>query len=269
MSPVLNKYALMSRVPFDAANSVFLRPLLPGTNLSPAILLTCLLLASLTAIGVLFSRIISRILSSDIMQGLGLFAFEQSRKVKLAKAFVEKENRVALNLDELENDVPSEYTYPGLLNTSTTCYLNSAVQSLASSPSFNKYLSTLLASTDLDLEVTSSLSALLRALNTPSKQFSILRTTNVVNSLMSSNSKSVESKNRKRIMQGSGQQDAQEFFLILSEAVEEEKKLVSDESLLQRHEKGGFRELLMPLEQLKLMSAFVSCDTTIIMVWKF
>jgi len=59
-------------------------------------------------------------------------------------------------------------------------------------------------------------------------------------------------------MQGSGQQDAQEFFLILAETVEEEKKVLFEKLAVKREEKLGFRELLLPLEILDNLTRIVS-----------
>jgi hypothetical protein len=59
-------------------------------------------------------------------------------------------------------------------------------------------------------------------------------------------------------MQGSGQQDAQEFFLILTETVEEEKKVLFEKLAKKREENVGFRELLLPVELLDGLTRIVS-----------
>jgi hypothetical protein len=59
-------------------------------------------------------------------------------------------------------------------------------------------------------------------------------------------------------MQGSGQQDAQEFYLILAETIEEEKKLVFEELRKRKNEKVGFQELLMPTDMLQALTRIVS-----------
>ena len=238
----------MSQQPHDVS-SIFHHFIVSGSNTSPALLIACLILVFTAAIGVL--------LRITDMQGLGLLALHRFKE-KSKPAIPDGKNEDNDEKNAVDIDGIGNHTYPGLLNTSTTCYLNSALQALASSPSFFAYLQNILASTDLHLEVTSSLALLLRTLNTPSKRSSFLRTTGIVNSLLNSTSSTGASKTRKRIMQGSGQQDAQEFFLILVEAVEEEKTLVFEEIAKKRDEKAGFHELVMPLELLRNMTAFVN-----------
>lgn len=67
-------------------------------------------------------------------------------------------------------------------------------------------------------------------------------------------------------MQGSGQQDAQEFFLILAETVEEEKKVLFEKLASKREEKLGFRELLLPLEVLDTLTRIVSIVLSLLFI---
>lgn len=268
-------------------SSIFFRPVTPGrSNITPAFVTAAGLFAGLTAALILASRLQRRI--QRTMQGLGLLALnrahslEKQRNDHLSSRGPDKRKQqqqngragAASDGDDDEGGLNlegSDYIYPGLLNTSTTCYLNSALQSLASCPSFMSYLEALVASTaapalddshDTDsddvLNVTRALSKFLEALNTPTRNSQILRTGTIVSSLLDSTSNSPASRNRKRIMRGSGQQDAQEFFLILTEAVEEEKKELLQSVEKKAKEKEGFPELLLPKELLQAMTTWVS-----------
>ncbi|KAK9897369.1 cysteine proteinase [Cystobasidium minutum MCA 4210] len=205
------------------------------------------------------------------MQGIGQLALHRANKV-----FAAGNGQIAANGDlhaaaalngsgkDVQDNLDAEdsnVTYPGLVNTSTTCYLNSTLQSLASCPSFVAYLTSLVESSDIHLELTNALLLMLQALNKPSKYGLTLRTNEILHSLMNSTSSSNASRNRRRIMQGSGQQDAQEFFLILTETVEEEKKVLFEKLAKKREEKLGFRELLMPLELLDSLTRVGRDDT--------
>lgn len=247
--------------------SRILQPLLQASPSEAALFISILLFGGLLALlgfASQFSRVVYHVTGID-MQGLGLLALERSRRWRsnsqeTSEAVQDHEIDNALReLDSGSLDRKS-HTFPGLLNTSTTCYLNSTCQSLASLPSFVAYLRTLLdsaSSAGTDLELTSALYKLLKSLNTPSKRSVILRTDTIVQSLMSSTSNTPASRNRRRVMQGSGQQDAQEFFLILAEAVEEEKKVIFDKLAQRKAEKVGFQELLMPVDLLKAATRIV------------
>jgi uncharacterized UBP type Zn finger protein len=218
--------------------------------------------------------LLAAILRRIDMQGLGLLALERTRRLQRTRArgvlesSESREDNLHQLLAEDDNDEDEDlqvqdssqeyYTYPGLLNTSTTCYLNSTLQALASCPSFVAYLRAILSSTDIHLEFTTALYSLLKRLNTGSMSASVIRTDSIVYSLMNSSSASNASRNRKRIMQGSGQQDAQEFYLILAETIEEEKKLVFEELRKRKNEKVGFQELLMPTDMLQALTRIVS-----------
>ena len=231
---------------------------------------TALILAALFVVGELVRRSLRRL----DMQGIALLALERSRKAKASSpvngtaAAAAAAGRPALPPLEDEDDCVnldgSGTTYPGLLNTSTTCYLNSVVQSLASSPSFLAYLRNLLESAPegVHLEFTLALYTLLRTLNTASPRSSVLRTNNLVHSLMNSSSSSNASRNRKRIMQGSGQQDAHEFFLILTETIEEEKKVLYANLEKKRLDKVGMKELLVPSDEVLALTRIVSWTRT-------
>lgn len=229
---------------------------------SPAVV-QAVVVASILLAGV----VITKLLQSDTMQGIGQLALHRANKIfkagngGLSNGYIHDaaSNGDAKDVqDNLDAEDGSNVTYPGLVNTSTTCYLNSTLQSLASCPSFVAYLTSLVESSDIHLELTNSLRLMLQALNKPSKYGLTLRTNEILHSLMNSTSSSNASKNRRRIMQGSGQQDAQEFFLILTETVEEEKKVLFEKLEKKREEKLGFRELLMPLELLDSLTRVVS-----------
>lgn len=227
-------------------------------------------------VAVVVVALLAAILRRIDMQGLGLLAFERTRRLRgkpglqsqlkqdsSSEAARQEYLRQLLHPEEEDVDVDvdldgSRYTYPGLLNTSTTCYLNSTLQALASCPSFIAYLRAILSSTDTHLEFTTALYTLLKKLNTGSMSSSVIRTDSIVYSLMNSSSASNASRNRKRIMQGSGQQDAQEFYLILAETVEEEKKVVFEELRKRKDEKAGFPELVMPMDFLQALTRIVS-----------
>lgn len=219
--------------------------------------------------------LLAAILRSDKMQGLGLLALERTRRLQRGFGRVGEKDvgngndpkhalRRLLNDHEHNDDQDSDflvegssYTYPGLLNTSTTCYLNSTLQALASCPSFLAYLRAILSSTDTHLEFTSALFLLLNRLNSGSFSASVIRTDSIVYSLINSSSASNASRNRRRIMQGAGQQDAQEFYLILAETVEEEKKLVFEELQKRKNATVGFRQLLLPSDLLQALTRIV------------
>lgn len=214
---------------------------------------------------VLVVIIITRILQSETMQGIGLLALQRAnRAFKLSDVRGVQESTKQFGASQDEDQAEDEdyegrrdLTYPGLLNTSTTCYLNSTLQSLASCPSFISYLNSLVKSSDVHLELTLSLLQMLRALNRPFKNGLVLKTNEILYSLMNSSSTGHAYKNRRRIMQGSGQQDAQEFFLILAETVEEEKKVLYKRVEEVRQEKVGLQELLLPIEILEIISRVV------------
>lgn len=236
-------------------------PRIAAPALVPALLVTSVALVVLVT---------ARILKSDSMQGIGQLAMLRVEKAfkkgngSLAngdwKAAIEGKGkgRATEEADDHDADEQSGYIYPGLVNTSTTCYLNSTLQSLASCQTFVAYLASLVASSDIHLELTESLLLMLGALNKPSKYGLTLRTTEILHSLMNSTSSTNASRNRRRIMQGSGQQDAQEFFLILTETVEEEKKVLFEKLAKKREENVGFRELLLPVELLDGLTRIVS-----------
>lgn len=195
--------------------------------------LAILLLGSLIVLGGASHRL-HRIFSHalDSMQGVGLLALQRS---KLSRPTVFQNTRKPENGEASIGQSPSsqdlegsDYIYSGLLNTSTTCYLNSSLQLLASSPSYVAYLRsivrTALACDDAETPVAKALLDLLNKLNTPVRAQSILQPRQLMDCLLESgDARSHASRNRRRILQGSGQQDAQEFFLLLTEAVEEEK----------------------------------------------
>lgn len=237
-----------------------------GPRIAPPVLFPALLFTSI----ILVVLVTFKLLKSESMQGIGQLALYRANKAfkagsgrlgneQLHAAALNGNGKAVQGDDQLEAEDGSNLTYPGLVNTSTTCYLNSTLQSLASCPSFVSYLASLVDSSDIHLELTNSLLLMLQALNKPSKYGLTLRTNEILHSLMNSTSSSNASKNRRRIMQGSGQQDAQEFFLILTETVEEEKKVLFEKLAKKREEKVGFRELLMPLELLQSLTSIVSC----------
>lgn len=224
----------------------------------------------LVGTAVLLIVVIASILKTDTMQGIGQLATERVNKAfrtsnsrqmddlngaSLAKG---KGKAVDIEEDEMDAEGRTDLTYPGLVNTSTTCYLNSTLQSLASCPSFVAYLTSLVDSSSIHLELVNALLLMLQALNKPSKYGRTLRTAEILHSLMNSTSSSNASRNRRRIMQGSGQQDAQEFFVILAETVEEEKKVLLEKLATKKEENLGFRELLLPPEILDSLTRIVS-----------
>jgi hypothetical protein len=235
-------------------------------SIAPPQLLPALVVSSLVIVLV----VIAVILKSDSMQGIGMLAlervnsaFKKTNDSKLFNGDLQAAAAVVAHEEELDDEqaeARDDLKYPGLLNTSTTCYLNSTLQSLASCSSFIAYLQSLIDSSDIHLELTNSLLLMLRALNQPSKYGKILRTEEILRSLINSSSTSNANKNRRRIMQGSGQQDAQEFFLILAETVEEEKKVLFEKLQKKREEKVGLRELLLPVELLDTLNKIVRPD---------
>lgn len=250
-----------------AASSPYSRiDTLIAPSIAPAALVPALLAGSLLLVGVVLASIL---LKSDSMQGIGQLARERMRRTfSTSNGNLLNGNLAASVLaigkgkgwavdDDVDEDIQGA-TYPGLVNTSTTCYLNSTLQSLASCPSFVAYLTSLIQSSEMHLELVNSLLLMLEALNKPSKYSRTLRTTEILDSLMNSTSSSNASRNRRRIMQGSGQQDAQEFFLILAETVEEEKKVLFQKLNEKREENVGFRELPLPLELLDSLTRIVS-----------
>lgn len=249
-----------------AANSPYSRiDSIIDPRIAPPKLLPALLVCSAVVVIV----VIARILRSDTMQGIGQLAIERVNKAFRASNSIQlhdlngtqlgkgKGKAVDNSEDEIDAEGRSDLTYPGLVNTSTTCYLNSTLQSLASCPSFVSYLTSLVNSSDIHLELVNSLLLMLQALNTPSKYGRTLRTTEILHSLMNSTSSNNASRNRRRIMQGSGQQDAQEFFVILAETVEEEKKVLLGKLASKREDHLGFRELLLPTEVLDSLTRIV------------
>lgn len=230
-----------------------------GSAEAAGLLVAVASLIALVVVGGIAQRLYGIV--NDTMQGYGLLAWQRSKRTGFATEFPNPNGSTlrkepAYKFEDLEG---SDYTYPGLLNTSTTCYLNSTLQSLASSATFVAYLQSLVDSAgDVPLNVASTLLDLLSQINSPVKRSFVLRTAGLVQSLLNSSSNTAASRNRKRIMQGSGQQDAQEFFLILTEAVEEEKKLLFNEIERKRQDKAGFHQLLLPDVILQSLTSIVS-----------
>jgi hypothetical protein len=235
--------------------------------IAPPALVPALLVGSLVLVVVVVLASIGW--RSDSMQGIGQLARERTSRAfsssngnllngtLAASALANGKGKGRAIDDGIDEDMQGA-TYPGLVNTSTTCYLNSTLQSLASCPSFVAYLTSLVQSSEIHLELVNALLLMLEALNKPSKYSRTLRTTEILDSLMNSTSSTNASRNRRRIMQGSGQQDAQEFFLILAETVEEEKKVLFQKLTEKREENVGFRELLLPVEVLDSLTRIVS-----------
>ncbi|KAI8646224.1 hypothetical protein BD408DRAFT_428835 [Parasitella parasitica] len=118
----------------------------------------------------------------------------------------------------------------GLVNTGNTCFMNSVLQALSSLPHLHNYLEHVShISTGVPLPVTRSLLKTIRSLTVPLYRRSSFRPVDIVTALSS---------NRRVISRE--QQDAQEFFQVVSSAVDAEGQLVAKTEQLG----GGLRDLL-------------------------
>ncbi|KAH8927381.1 cysteine proteinase [Atractiella rhizophila] len=162
-----------------------------------------------------------------------------------------------------EVEGPAKGYYPGLENDGNLCYLNAVLQSLAALKSFRRYLEGVIGednsintsanggealvlrkTKDVSLggragaRVARSLDEVLRALNTPQPRRTTLQSTSVGAALLTAEGKSHLHIN------SADQQDAQEFFVILTDAVNEElEKSVKRKRRLERQGSEGLREL--------------------------
>ncbi|KAL9550292.1 hypothetical protein PS6_005619 [Mucor atramentarius] len=118
----------------------------------------------------------------------------------------------------------------GLVNTGNTCFMNSVLQALSSLPHLHNYLEHIShIATGVPLPVTRSLLKTIRSLTRPLYRRSSFRPVDIVTALSS---------NRRIISRE--QQDAQEFFQLVSSAMDTEgQKIVKTEQL-----GGGLRDLL-------------------------
>ncbi|KAI7869590.1 uncharacterized protein EV154DRAFT_530678 [Mucor mucedo] len=118
----------------------------------------------------------------------------------------------------------------GLVNTGNSCFLNSVLQAMSSLPHLHTYLEHVSnISTGVPLPVTRSLLKTLRAITKPLYRRSSFRPVDIVAALSS---------NRRIISRE--QQDAQEFFQLVSSAMETEgQQIAKTESL-----GGGLKDLL-------------------------
>ncbi|KAI7947044.1 hypothetical protein MJO29_011571 [Puccinia striiformis f. sp. tritici] len=122
---------------------------------------------------------------------------------------------------------PKQY-YPGLINSSSnSCFINAVLQSLASMPHIIKYLE-LIQSYDLPFTpVSNALVAILVELNTTRDHPVVLKTYSVAQALLGNPNA------RRSMLFNSEQQDAQEFLVMMIDALEEESKLLTDQLLLE------------------------------------
>lgn len=120
--------------------------------------------------------------------------------------------------------IKAELHYPGLINSSTnTCFLNAVLQSLASMPHLTSYLDLIHSyqrtnPQEKQTPVINSLREILFSLNTPKEFKTILRPVLVAQSLFKHG---IETGNRFSLF-NSEQQDAQEFLVIMIDAIESE-----------------------------------------------
>ncbi len=143
---------------------------------------------------------------------------------------------------EGETDKDTDGHYPGLPNpTSTLCFANSVLQSLASLPLFTSYLLTVQAYAeqyDVPTQLIDALVDLLTSLNNPSSQRRVLRREvgAVIEALMDQGGappsrwreKEDGIREAKRLFSG-GHQDSHEFFLLLTDSIKSEVAAIDGE----------------------------------------
>ncbi|CEP17847.1 hypothetical protein [Parasitella parasitica] len=150
---------------------------------------------------------------------------------KLNESELAKTSRVAdiCLASSIEADDDSSYV-SGLVNTGNTCFMNSVLQALSSLPHLHSYLERVShVATGVPLPVTRSLLKTIRSLTVPLYRRSSFRPVDIVTALSS---------NRRVISRE--QQDAQEFFQLVSSAVDAEGQLIAKTEQLG----GGLRDLL-------------------------
>ncbi|KAG0146372.1 hypothetical protein CROQUDRAFT_525725 [Cronartium quercuum f. sp. fusiforme G11] len=122
------------------------------------------------------------------------------------------------------------FNYPGLANTSANlCFLNAVLQSLASINELTNYLLRIRKRWDHQIDkipIVCAVQELLEALNTPQARPTVLRPTGVIQALANSNDISSS------IFDSSDQQDAQEFFALLMDAIDLEIKSRESDHLI-------------------------------------
>ncbi|KAI8087750.1 uncharacterized protein B0P05DRAFT_584969 [Gilbertella persicaria] len=120
----------------------------------------------------------------------------------------------------------------GLVNTGNSCFLNSVLQAMSSLPQLHLYLAQVnYVSTGISLPVTRSLLKTIRSLAKPLEKRTSFRPVDIVTALSS---------NRRIISRE--QQDAQEFFQIVSSAIDVEGQKIAKTDRLG----GGLKDVLSP-----------------------
>ncbi|KAG0146214.1 hypothetical protein CROQUDRAFT_715716 [Cronartium quercuum f. sp. fusiforme G11] len=118
--------------------------------------------------------------------------------------------------------------YPGLVNSSTnSCFLNAVLQSLASMPHVIQYLDLIRSYSHAHTPVITALREMLLALNTPREFKAVLRPYAVAQALLRHGIAS----GQMSMLFNEEQQDAQEFFVTVVDAIEAETKTLAENLL--------------------------------------
>lgn len=121
--------------------------------------------------------------------------------------------------------------YAGLVNSSSnTCFLNAVLQALASMPRVIEYLNMIHSHSYPDTSVVIALREILIALNTPRQAKTTLRPVSVAQALFRHG---VASGNKLTLF-NLEQQDAQEFFVTVIDAIEAEAQTLADHVILEQ-----------------------------------